>query len=225
VRPLATAPARPLCWRMPYSAMAYATWSPAPVCHRSEARPRTGYQGGCRSVGSGCRGRSMSARKRRRSLPSPPTTIRRCDTRRRLAGAKEFLVGLWIAPGSEGRDVEVIGAAVDQPSAVGRCDNTSGRREHGVARSHIPLAGLCKPRIEIDAALGDTAELQRRAARNLRGNQQPLQERVGLRIEMRSADPQPRGPPAAPLVSAQGESPRPDAARHRRRDADAPLPD
>lgn len=54
--------------------------------------------------------------------------------------------------------------AVKQIVSLGRRDDAAGRGQDRVAGSHVPLAGLREPRVEVDAALGDAAELERRAA-------------------------------------------------------------
>ena len=74
----------------------------------------------------------------------------------------------------------------------------AGGSEHRVAGGDVPLAGGGQPRIEIDHAFRDPAELHRRSAAALRLDRAEfLEERLRVRIEMRAADQRRRSCPSA----------------------------
>src|SRR5882724_3994936 len=64
--------------------------------------------------------------------------------------------------------------AVEQGAAVGGHDLAARRLEHALARCGVPFVGRAEARINVGLALGDQAELQRRAGLDALGYGKPV---------------------------------------------------
>ena len=90
------------------------------------------------------------------------------------SGSTSRIDGGRVAPGDEAGDPQAIGIrAIGQRLAVRRGDAAAGGGEDGMAGRHVPLMGRGQAGIDVGAALGDAAELDRRAARQPRTSPRP----------------------------------------------------
>src|SRR5262249_29165111 len=98
--------------------------------------------------------------------------------------------GRRVAPRDEGGKAEALGhPPVGQRRALRRDNGAAGRCQHRVAGGHIPFTRGRKARIDVGGAFGELTEFHRRPARAPIGDRQAREECLGLRCEMRAADP------------------------------------
>src|SRR6202166_1136280 len=100
----------------------------------------------------------------------------------------------WIAPGDEFRHDKALlslksraASSEQQFSAVRIGDLAAGGRDNGMSRRDVPFAGRGKAGIDIGAAFGHPAELERRAEHLTNGAVSLRDEGFGAAVQVRAA--------------------------------------